>query len=162
MERIAFDCILPELADVLHELNAAPDFLVFATLSGYSSAYLLTKSNVVFRIKIRKQSSYVLLAEEYAYLLPTEAKTSKAKSEPWAVRVHLQKPEDILICKDAIKESLRHELLTIHTFDCCSRYEACSDALRCIHPDPKMSIGCTYKRNLAKGRVFYGKNRNNY
>lgn len=162
LEQKAFDCILPELADVLQELNAKPEFLEFATLKNYSSAYLLKQSNVVFRVKLRKKSTYIFISEDYASLIPADAKTSKIKSDPWVIRVHIQKPEDILICKDAIRESLRHEILTIHTFDCCGRYEECSDALRCIHPDPKMSIGCTYKRNLAKGRVFYGKNCNNF
>ena len=47
-----------------------------------------------------------------------------------------------------------------HTFGCCSRYEKCSDAKKCIHPDPVFALGCAYRNNLDSGRIFYGKNRN--
>ncbi len=46
------------------------------------------------------------------------------------------------------------------TFDCCSRFEKCSDALRCIHPDPLFAAGCSYRKKLNQGIVFCGKNRN--
>lgn len=46
------------------------------------------------------------------------------------------------------------------TFGCCSRYEACSDALKCIHPDAGAAQACQYHQNLRAGRVFYGKNKN--
>lgn len=46
------------------------------------------------------------------------------------------------------------------TFGCCSRYEACSDAQKCIHPNAIFAAACAYKKNLEQGRIFYGKNRN--
>lgn len=45
------------------------------------------------------------------------------------------------------------------SFGCCSRYVTCSDALKCIHPNPLIAAGCQYKKNLEQGRVFYGKNK---
>lgn len=45
-------------------------------------------------------------------------------------------------------------------FGCCSQYEECSDAGRCIHPNRLYSTACAYRRNLENGRIFYGKNRN--
>ncbi len=45
-------------------------------------------------------------------------------------------------------------------FGCCHRYEQCSDAKRCIHPEALVSLACSYRRNLEQGRIFYGKNRN--
>lgn len=45
-------------------------------------------------------------------------------------------------------------------FDCCSRYEACSDAGRCINPDPSRGLLCSYRKKLENGIVFYGKNKN--
>ncbi|MEG1240238.1 MAG: hypothetical protein RSD46_02700, partial [Oscillospiraceae bacterium] len=45
-------------------------------------------------------------------------------------------------------------------FSCCSRYDACSDAKDCIHPDKKVSAACTYRRKLRQGIIFFGKNRN--
>lgn len=46
------------------------------------------------------------------------------------------------------------------SFGCCSRYEACSNAKKCIHPNPIFAAACTYKKNLEQGRIFYGKNKN--
>ena len=46
------------------------------------------------------------------------------------------------------------------SFSCCSRFTACSDALKCVHENKLYATGCTYRRNLENGRIFYGKNRN--
>lgn len=43
-------------------------------------------------------------------------------------------------------------------FSCCSRYVECSDRRACCHPDHDMRLQCYYRRVLASGRVFYGKN----
>lgn len=45
-------------------------------------------------------------------------------------------------------------------FGCCGKYEKCSDALKCLDPDPEYGKRCYYKQNLDQGKVFYGKNRN--
>lgn len=49
---------------------------------------------------------------------------------------------------------------TADEFGCCSRYLDCSDAKQCVHPNHIESLGCAYKRNLEKGLIFYGKNKN--
>lgn len=54
------------------------------------------------------------------------------------------------------KESSRK----VGSFGCCGRYEACSDARECIHPDAAFALGCGYRQNLLAGRIFYGKNKN--
>lgn len=45
-------------------------------------------------------------------------------------------------------------------FGCCSRYEECSNAKHCIHPDKLTAIACSYRKNLEKGKIFYGLNKN--
>lgn len=45
-------------------------------------------------------------------------------------------------------------------FGCCSRYEACSDAKKCLHENKLYARNCIYGAHLAEGRIFYGKNRN--
>jgi len=160
LERMAFDVLLPSLKSILQELNADRSFLKFEELKNGSSVYFLNSTNLVFRIRIRKKMSFVSIPDAYAAFLPAGVRTSTTKNDAGMIRVHVQAPEDILLCKDAIRESLRHEILTIHTFDCCGRYMECSDARHCVHSDPRASVGCSYKRNLANGRVFYGKNCN--
>lgn len=46
------------------------------------------------------------------------------------------------------------------SFGCCSRYEQCSDNLKCIQEDLRIRLGCIYKTNLENKRIFYGKNKN--
>lgn len=43
-------------------------------------------------------------------------------------------------------------------FGCCSRFRQCSDAGRCLISEQEYSAGCSYRKNLESGRVFYGKN----
>lgn len=45
-------------------------------------------------------------------------------------------------------------------FGCCSLFEECSDANRCIHPNRLYSTACAYRHNLESGRIFYGRNKN--
>lgn len=43
-------------------------------------------------------------------------------------------------------------------FDCCSRYEECSNAGHCIHTNTMFAMQCTYRRKLHAGLIYYGKN----
>ena len=45
-------------------------------------------------------------------------------------------------------------------FACCSSFEKCSDAMKCVHENKLYSKACMYRDNLDAGRIFYGKNRN--
>ncbi|MCC8150063.1 MAG: hypothetical protein LIO96_00985 [Lachnospiraceae bacterium] len=45
-------------------------------------------------------------------------------------------------------------------FGCCSSFEKCSDARKCVHKNKLYSKACMYRANLDQGRIFYGKNRN--
>jgi len=51
------------------------------------------------------------------------------------------------------------DTLSFSSFGCCSRYNECSDALNCLHPDQLYATGCYYRKNLEQGLVFYGKNK---
>lgn len=76
-------------------------------------------------------------------------------------RILIREPEDILPCLDVIAAVTQCVLDTIpKAFDCCSHFEACSDAKRCIQPNDELRLGCGYRKILASGRIFCGKNRN--
>ncbi len=45
-------------------------------------------------------------------------------------------------------------------FMCCALYKDCSDAKKCLHRDKLYAKGCMYRKNLEKGIIFYGKNKN--
>ena len=46
------------------------------------------------------------------------------------------------------------------SFGCCNDHVNCSDQKSCLHKTDPFYNGCTYRRNLEEGRIFYGKNRN--
>ena len=50
--------------------------------------------------------------------------------------------------------------LITDTFACCHRFVQCSDNRACLMPYDRTYNGCHYRRNLEKGLIFYGKNRN--
>ena len=47
-------------------------------------------------------------------------------------------------------------------FGCCSRYRECSDAGKCVNPNEELSAHCVYRNHLNNGRVFYGKEANDF
>ncbi len=50
--------------------------------------------------------------------------------------------------------------MEVHAFDCCSQFLKCSDNLECVHKEDGLGEGCSYRRKLEDGIVFYGKNKN--
>lgn len=46
------------------------------------------------------------------------------------------------------------------SFGCCSHYEECSNAKKCVLEDKEFIKRCIYRKRLFEGKVFYGKNRN--
>jgi hypothetical protein len=46
-------------------------------------------------------------------------------------------------------------------FSCCHRYRECSDAGRCVN-SPNRAVNCGYNKNLLKGKIFYGKNADDF
>lgn len=43
-------------------------------------------------------------------------------------------------------------------FGCCFRYRECSAVKKCLIADRADSKNCIYRKNLEKGKIFYGKN----
>lgn len=76
-------------------------------------------------------------------------------------RINLKSFDEVIGLASAFATMAERDLvLASDSFGCCSRYEACSDAKRCIHPDQEFSSACAYRKNLEEGRIFYGKNKN--
>lgn len=44
-------------------------------------------------------------------------------------------------------------------FGCCNDFVKCSDMKRCFKLENPDSRGCSYRKNLEAGRIFYGKNK---
>lgn len=165
LEYRAFQYVAPTLKEALEKDNLSPDYLQFkqskTSNAQYSSAYLFNENTLLFRISFRVKAGYLSIPSEYAKIASEKAECVTRKSDPNYSRIAISKPEDIMNYTQLLKQILELEVDAHPTdFGCCSRYEECSNAKKCIHPDPDMAIRCVYRKNLKKGKVFYGKNRN--
>lgn len=76
-------------------------------------------------------------------------------------RIQLNDLSEVVNFLDQLCSALQSIIDSIPTeFSCCSRYEECSDAIACTNPDKELATGCSYRKTLHIGKVFYGKNRN--
>ncbi len=75
-------------------------------------------------------------------------------------RIPIDSPNLIKWVRDAVQHRISNYVTAAPSFSCCSEFEACSDAKKCIHPNRMYSTACSYRYNLEAGRIFYGKNRN--
>ncbi len=160
LEKDSFQAILPELADILDEQGLKEDAMHLNPLKDRSSISLISSSNPICWVRFRKKSHYLVIQEQFEPLLPSTSVVTKTKSLIGFIRVELETAQDICLYRDAIRASLKDCIAKYHTWDCCGYYVECSDAKKCVHPNPYESIGCRYKRNLLAGRIFYGKNKN--
>ena len=85
----------------------------------------------------------------------------RSPDEALRKRQPINDPSSVAEYEERICLALQSIIDSIPTdFSCCSRYNECSDALACLHPDKDFAAGCGYRKNLSKGKVFFGKNRN--
>ena len=159
-EQQAFELVYPELKDILFDAPMDSGILIFQELGNCSSVYFLDANELFFRIRLRKKSRYILIPDRYEDLLPPDAKVSRTTSDAGMVRIAIQSYTDILQFVPVLRAVLQRICRRHRDFGCCGRYEQCSDAKKCLHPDPKFALGCWYQQNLLEGKIFYGKNKN--
>lgn len=157
-ERRAFELVYPHLCDIIYNAPIDTEVLLFREINDCSSVYFMSTNMLLFQIRFRKKSKYLLLPERCVDDLQGVTGT-RAKSDPGMVRIPMESPDDILVYIPALRNILRAASKRNQSFGCCSRYEACSDAKTCIHPDVKFALGCQYRHNLMEGKIFYGKNK---
>lgn len=159
-ERKSFEIVYPLLSDIIYNAPMESEVLVFKEINNCSSVYFLNTGMVFFQVRLRKKTKYLLLPEDCESELPDSITVCRSKSDPGMIRVPLNSPDDILLYASILRNVLMKISKRYQTFGCCSRYEACSDARTCIHPDVKFALGCQYRHNLMDGKIFYGKNKN--
>lgn len=114
-----------------------------------------------FRLRIRGRQRYISIPVTLVDLIPNGAPNKIIPKDENYRRVLItdQHPldsyTDFLI--NVVGETVNRYP---KEWDCCSRYQECSDAKTCIHPDKAFALACGYRRILSDGRIFYGKNRN--
>ena len=97
--------------------------------------------------------------------LPKDAELieqAKADKDARMVRVRFKKSSETLT--DYIRKNTEYCIKGYNSkaarFGCCSSFEKCSDAKKCLHENKLYSMACMYRAHLEEGRIFYGKNRN--
>ncbi len=158
-EEDVYEAIKPQLLDVIENNWAPADML---SLDKRATFYTISYgSSLVARIRLgdTQATSYIELPEGIVRKFEGLSDSGQAKNGmvKYLVSGKDQAIKDFANC---IAESLDCIISTYpKDYDCCSRYEECSDAKHCIHPDRKFALGCHYRRVLKSGRIFYGKNR---
>lgn len=163
-ERAAYLAIEPELHKTLLNDNLGTDFVFFregdAQKSQFSSVYLFSENNLLFRICFRGKQHYISIPSQYQEMIPDTVEYKIMASDTGFCRIIVNSVQDVIELTDMLCDVVEAQTDAYPgEFGCCSRYEACSDACRCIHPDPNMAIRCIYRKNLKKGKIFYGKNK---
>lgn len=113
---------------------------------------------IVFSIHIKPKTKYLRFPSSFYNCFENHT-ISKIASAPDFIRVHFDSIQDIEKMQEGILTAIK-SISAPPSFDICSRYEKCSNELRCLHPDPRHSLECTYRKKLQDGIVFFGKNRN--
>ena len=97
--------------------------------------------------------------------LPDDAEMlprTKSDLETGTVRIRFKKSSSGLV--EYIKQNTIYCIKGYESkatrFGCCSNFEKCSDAKKCVHENKLYSKACMYRDNLEQGKIFYGKNRN--
>ena len=155
----ALQPLMPRLRECMAAQGCDPSQLTLVSTQGYSVVYL--SNFTAFRLHIRGKQHYLAIPTLFSDIIPPEAPRKEVKSDPLYLRLILDETHPIswyadfllLVVKECVNRYPKD-------FDCCSRYEACSDAGACIHPDKSFALGCGYRKILHSGKIYYGKNRN--
>lgn len=151
--------IFPDLRQTIESTGADPDLLKNDALQAYSVVAYHTFT--CFRLKLRGKTHFIGLPSMFKDMIPEDMTYTIPKSDSQYYRLPVDADHPIesytAFLNAVVKETINR---FPKEWDCCSRYEACSDAKHCIHPDKTFALGCGYRKILNSGRIFYGKNRN--
>ena len=122
---------------------------------GYRS--VLYRNGIVFTYNFTAKKNWVKFPTRYARHLPEKNKLG-AETKQGGIVIKLAgedraKDLEAAYCA-ALDEAIDNGA---RSYSCCSRYQECSDAGRCVNPYPDIAIECRYKINLKHGRNFYRK-----
>lgn len=131
-------------------------------ISSPTTPYRESVNNLVFaKIKAEGKSPFIGFRNAY-YLdfLNLKLEPYKTRSDMEFCRMNLEffYQSGSLIKNElsVLLNKIFSETMSFPTFGCCSRYNECSNARKCIHPDQMYATACDYRKNLESGKVFYG------
>lgn len=151
--------IFEQLQNIVEEKCGDRSILTRKRTKSYTAVFL--SSLTAFRLCFRGKNHYISLLLSLKDIIPPDVPTKTSNSDTKYIRVLVndEHPADSYV--DILVQAI---VATIERYpkdwDCCSRYMECSDAKVCVHPDKAFALSCGYRKILASGRIFYGKNRN--
>lgn len=159
MEKQVYEQILPSFLSVLEADRLTIGLLTVKPQAEFTS--LLCCNEMFCRLCFRKKNAYISVRKLDLEKLPPSLECMRPRKNDEYTRVKMPDTASILLMTPILADKVSSILKSVHKeFDCCSRFEACSDAKQCVHPDWDHSILCGYKRILKEGRIFFGQNRN--
>lgn len=142
---------------------------VFINENSDKSISLIFCGQKPFGFKNMQNNYSFIIKNDYFALLDMNTvevsyEISNLKSLPDFTRILIPKKfDDFEIFVDYIfsfsEKYVDEHYIPEYTYDCCSRYMECSDALHCVNPNPLHARSCTYRKKLHNGIIFFGKNR---
>lgn len=163
-EKDAYDILCSILRPTLENENMDTAQMRFRPGKEQTSEYssIFVSSGLFMRLRFRGTKKYAAIPNTYFTSIKAEFDSetlSQLESASDFIRLPLSTPSDLMQYSEMIQKCFLKMLGSLTgQFDCCSRYEECSDLLRCVCPDKNLALGCRYKKNLRNGVVFYGKN----
>lgn len=159
-ENLVFDILKDSLLNIIVQNNVAEQKLICKEGKSYSSVWYDTQ--LVFRVCCRGKHHYFGISDVYKEFLPRDFDRYIIKHKSGFTNYAFEQTREAVLlfapilcaCLDKAIDSVEKE------FDCCSRYEECSDMKRCVNPNPDLATGCGYRRIMKTGIIFYGINRN--
>lgn len=157
-----YQVLMPTLQSVITHNNISLSKLVLKEGKAYSSVWYDTQ--MAFRICCRDNHTYFGVSNAYAYCAPPDIGryiTKEGRSDGFTNYSYVPTEEGICIFSEFLAAVLDQAIDSIQKeFDCCSRFEECSDAKHCTNPNADLATGCGYRKIMKKGRIYYGANRN--
>lgn len=118
------------------------------------------EDNAAIRIIINSRRQYISVKLKYEKLLINPIIPKSAESQKDWIKYQINGEDDLYKIELALLQIYDDCKPSGSMFGCCSRFSACSDAKKCIHPDRNYSKNCWYQENMKQGKIFYGINRN--
>lgn len=173
-EQWVFETLFTALKDTLQLNNAGENCIAVSEGKEYASVHFLkndsfdpqkpAKKLLVFRICCRGGQRYISISDAFTHLVPQSIAmriVPNKKGDGYSNYEFNCTTEDIMTFVPTLTAILDAVIDTIpHEFDCCSRFEECSNEKRCINPNTARAITCGYRKIMKRGRIYYGKNRN--
>ncbi len=145
--------------DIKKILTAEGKDTLYVTLKENKADYTINFfKTAAIKIKLGKKNYFYIKAEPGD--LPGGYKLQVLKSMPGFVRFELNENQNFNELSNLLSFLYDRAIVAPIIFGCCNSFELCSDAKKCVNKDPILALGCMYRENLEKGRIFYGKNRN--